>query len=557
MRWDATASLDRLQVAQVCTRLADLALVTMAHGPGESTEGSDASGVGVTLHGVVRDFLRAELGTQRLAALHRVLLNAVAAGLPVASTLIDPGSHRQVVAWWEASAGGRYLRDHLIWHLRQAGRAADAEELACDLRWAGTRLVEAGPAAVVAGLSMAATPRAARLGVLVTQIEHLLAPCEPSSAIIDILHSRVAADPDWGPQVAALRDMCRRPRLVNRWPLPDLPDPALRVSLEGHQGSVLTLCPVRVDGQDLLASGGEDQTVRIWDPATGRQSSLLKGHQDRVLQACTVTVAGHDLLATASTDGTVRIWDPATGRPRHVLKGHRGRVGAVCPLRVAGQDLLASGGEDHTVRIWDPVSGRQRTVLKGHLYEVWSLCPVRVDGQDLLASGGDDGMVLLWDPVTRQRRNVLKGHWRHIRPLCPVRVDGQDLLAIADDDRMVGIWDPATGQQRAALEHAGMPVCPVRLVGRDLLAIADRDGTVRIWDPATGQQRIVLQDRRSEIFAACPVRVDGQDLFATAGEDGTVRIWDAAVGSLDPVFAHGISLREPAGSADVDVEEVE
>ena len=33
---------------------------------------------------------------------------------------------------------------------------------------------------------------------------------------------------------AALRDICRRPRLVNLWPLPDLPDPALRRVLTGH-----------------------------------------------------------------------------------------------------------------------------------------------------------------------------------------------------------------------------------------------------------------------------------------------------------------------------------
>ena len=48
--WQATAGLDELQAAQVCKRLAQLALVSQAAGP----DG------GITLHDVVRDFLRAE-----------------------------------------------------------------------------------------------------------------------------------------------------------------------------------------------------------------------------------------------------------------------------------------------------------------------------------------------------------------------------------------------------------------------------------------------------------------------------------------------------------------
>ena len=130
-----------------------------------------------------------------------------------------------------------------------------------------------------------------------------------------------------------------------------------RAVLEGHQDGVRAVCPVTVDGQALLASGGDDGTVRIWDPATGEQRAVLEGHQGGVSAVCPVTVAGQALLASGGDDGTVRIWDPATGQQRAVLEGHQDWVNAVCPVTVAGQALLASGGDDGTVRIWDPATG--------------------------------------------------------------------------------------------------------------------------------------------------------------------------------------------------------
>ena len=79
---------------------------------------------------MVRDFLRAELGQQRLAGLNGMLLDTVAADLPAASPL-DPAAGRPVrVAWWELGRQDRYLWDHLIEHLLDAGRPGDADAVA-------------------------------------------------------------------------------------------------------------------------------------------------------------------------------------------------------------------------------------------------------------------------------------------------------------------------------------------------------------------------------------------------------------------------------------------
>ena len=73
-----------------------------------------------------------------------------------------------------------------------------------------------------------------------------------------------------------------------------------------------------------IASGGGsgDETVRIWDAATGAAvGSPLRGHSDGVL-----SVAFNQegtLLASSSYDKTVKIWDPVSGEEKCTLRGRR------------------------------------------------------------------------------------------------------------------------------------------------------------------------------------------------------------------------------------------
>ncbi len=504
--WRVSTGLDKRSSEMLCTQLADLALLTLVR---------TGDGGAIELHDVIREYLRRQLGPARLGRMHQVLLDAAAADLPAAAPARASSGQGTVTAWWELSGRARYLRDHLIEHLLAAGRADEAEAVACDLRWAESRLDQVGPVAPFADLALAGTSRARRLARLIGQAAHLLAPTDPAYSLTDILYSRVAHDPDWGSQARAMQADRTWPALVNRWALPDLPDPALRHVLTGHDGPVWAVA-VAPDGT-WLATGDYAGSVRIWDTATGKQRDVLTGH-DGPVYAVAIAPAG-TWLATGSTDRTVRIWDSTTGQQRAILTGHHGPVEAVA-IAPAGT-WLATGDYACSVRIWDTATGKQHAPLTGP--DGWvDAVAIAPDGT-WLATGSEDRTVRIWDTATGQQRGVLTGHDGPVYAVA-VAPDGT-WLATGSHDGTARTWDTATGQQRATLTGLGGWVDAVAVAPDGAwLATGSHDGTVRIWDSATGQQRGVLTGHDGPVYAVA-VAPDSTWLV-TGGVDGTARTWD-------------------------------
>ena len=117
-------------------------------------------------------------------------------------------------------------------------------------------------------------------------------------------------------------------------------------TLEGHAGAVCGIS-LNADGR-LLASGGQDATVRLWKTRTGVLLMTLQGHTGAVW-GVSLSADGR-LLASGGFDGEVRLWDANEGRLLARLQGHAGTVWGVS-LSADGR-LLVSGGMDGTVRLW-------------------------------------------------------------------------------------------------------------------------------------------------------------------------------------------------------------
>ncbi|WP_239342118.1 AAA family ATPase [Frankia sp. CiP3] len=330
--------------------------------------------------------------------------------------------------------------------------------------------------------------------------------------------------------------------------------------LTGHTGAIFALAEVPLaDGRMLLASGGDDSSVRLWDPATGLPATdPLIGHGDgwmgrEVWALKAITLAnGRTMLASGGSDGTVRLWDPVSGRPAsEPLYGHTDTVSSLAVVSLPdGGILLASAGDDEAVRLWDPASGEPAAEpLAGHVDQVGVLGAVSLpDGRTLLASAGIDRTVRLWDPAQAQATDPLAGHARAVLALVTVPLpDGRILLASASADGTVRLWDPVSGKP-AGNPFAGHTGAVAALAtisfpdGRVLVASGGDDRTVRLWDPVTGKPATAPLTGHTDwvrTLATVPLP-DGRTLLASGSDDRTVRLWDPVTGkpATAPLTGH-------------------
>ena len=74
------------------------------------------------------------------------------------------------------------------------------------------------------------------------------------------------------------------------------------------------------DGK-LLASGGADNKIILWDPEKGERLKTLEGHSDWV-RSVAWRFDGR-LLASGGADNNIILWDPEKGKRLKTLEGHR------------------------------------------------------------------------------------------------------------------------------------------------------------------------------------------------------------------------------------------
>ncbi|MGH7222733.1 MAG: WD40 repeat domain-containing protein, partial [Gemmataceae bacterium] len=353
-----------------------------------------------------------------------------------------------------------------------------------------------------------------------------------------------------------------------------------RATLKGHTAEVTTL-RFSPRGKTLV-SGGADNTILLWDPATGSQRGQLRGHKNAVTA---LLFAGGRRLLSASLDGTVKVWRAAP-TPVRLLRGHTGPVFGLVISR-EGRRLFSGSGwpqGDKTARLWDLKTGKELRVFRAETpavnkgpneqpneIQAVALAP---DGKQAV-SAGVGGVVFLWDVETGKELRRFRGHVGAIYAL-DFAPDGWHVLS-GGRDKTIRLWEVQSGREVRKFEGPTNWVRGVRFArdGHRFLS-GGRDGVMRLWDVDSGKQlrsfqagpkggtdsvawmpnsrqavctsgrNIQLWDLESGKLLrtfqghaggvnSVDVSPDGRGILS-GGNDGTVRCWDVATGRQQKIF---------------------
>jgi WD40 repeat protein len=315
--------------------------------------------------------------------------------------------------------------------------------------------------------------------------------------------------------------------------------------LSGHTGGVDIVC-FSPDGKRLLSAGsyhavghhkggvwvgkGDDDTVRLWDVATGH-GLFTSPPQKWGICSLAFSTDGQYAASWAGwgdrdNPQDVSVWDLEVGRRFHqvthsVKADNDGGFARALALSPDNRRVLAIFATP-SIHAWDLETEKQLSVVRLTAGDLVVGGATFTSDRKRLITGSTTGPVELWDLDSGKRLRAFAGHTGGVRAVARSADDSLILSCAADET--LRLWDAATGKQLQILDWKGDGVRCMALSPDGHKALtAGNYGRIRLWDLNTGKEVCRLNGHHMGVNSVA-FSPDGR-LAASGSRDTTIRIW--------------------------------
>ena len=295
----------------------------------------------------------------------------------------------------------------------------------------------------------------------------------------------------------------------------------------------------------ILALGGDDHIVRLWNTQTGKFTAELRGHQELIRSVAFSPLA--DRLATVAQDGQIRFWNAQDGRLLHTLNEPVRGTRRICFQPDGAR--FAVCGFDKNVRIYDSVTYKLLVSLPAHNTNNEAIA-YSTDGS-LLAVGGRTGIIRIWQTSDNQYLFDIAGDSRRVHAIAFSPDDS--LLAAGGEGPFIMLWNPHTGTLIRSFAERPGKTYTLAFCGSNVIASGESDNMVRLWDSATGRQTATLSGHTGTITTMI-YEAKMQSLI-TGSFDASVRFWTPFVAfSPEPIPLYSPIAESPLPRSELPAE---
>jgi WD40 repeat protein len=233
----------------------------------------------------------------------------------------------------------------------------------------------------------------------------------------------------------------------------------------------------------MIAFGGEDNCINIWNIRSKEEVVILKGHSGTI-NSCSFSADDKQIIS-ASSDETIKIWNLIPLSDSLTLAAHTSAITS-SSFSPDGDQVVSTGKWDRNIKIWNTNKGETRAKLIGPKRSSIKSCAFSPDGKQIVSAHGY--IIALWDIVSGNKIRYLRCGKGIFVNSCAFSPDGGKLVS------------------------------------------GSVEGLIIIWDLNTGTQSMILSEGSDFLLEKCEFSPDGKYIISKGGK--SINIWSLDSGNL-------------------------